>query len=138
MFSLTIVFGSNTPVLWTLLFKTEERAKAAYDQCLAIKNTSSASVSGAVAFSNTQTSKPSLQIEDDFSQMACICSEHLNFMLEDMDRSQLGQIEKALHDRRAQVKFEALANADPGLRQQQRQPSMPILQPMGNGFRPVS
>lgn len=127
MHSLTIVFGASTPVLWTMLYQSEERAKAAYDKVLSSK--------GPSAFGTNQL----VTIEDDFSQSACIESATIHgFMIEDMDKSQLGQVEKALHDRRAQVRFEALVNADPGLRQQQRQPSMPILQPMGNGFRPVS
>lgn len=127
MFSLTVVFGDGSPVLWTMLYQSEDRAKAAYDKVLSSK--------GPSAFGTNQL----VTIDDDFSQSACIDSADIRgFMIEDMDRSQIGQIEKALHDRRAQVKFEALVNSDPGLRQQTRQPSMPILQPMGNGFRPVS
>jgi len=127
MFSLTIVFGASSPVLWTMLYQSEERAKAAFDKVMSSK--------GPSAFGANQL----VTIEDDFSQSACIESSTINgFMIEDMDKSQLGQVEKALHERRAQVKFEALVNADPGMRPQQRQPSMPILQPMGNGFRPVS
>lgn len=126
MFSLTIVFGASAPVLWTFLFQDEARATQAYDELLALKH--SGLPGGAMA-----------GVSDDFSQRAVIGVDQIaGFMLEDLDKSQLGQVEKALHDRRAQVKFEALVNAEPGLRQQQRHPSMPILQPMGNGFRPVS
>lgn len=133
MFSLTIVFGAASPVLWTLLYETEDRANAAYEKCLVAKAPQGFAIGGGHVPHTIVT------LEDDYSQRVSIDAENIHgFMIEDMDRSQLGQIAKALHDRRAQVKFEALVNAEPGLRQPQRQPSMPILQPMGNGFRPVS
>jgi len=142
MFSLTIVFGTNAPVLWTLLYQTEERAKSAYEECVVATQPSyQAGASGAVDFSPRAALRHTcfVALKDDFSQVACIDAANIHgFMIEDMDRSQLGQIEKGIHDRRGQMKMEQMCASDPSLRQSSRQPSMPILQPMGNGFRPVS
>jgi hypothetical protein len=123
MHSLTIVFGTSTPVMWTLLFQEEGNAKVAFKAILDAKN----------------IGHDRIELADDFSQKVAIETAAINgFMIEDMDKSQLGQLEKAMHDRRGAVKMEQLVNSDPSLRQTVRQPTMPILQPMGNGFRPVS
>lgn len=96
MFSLTITFGPG-PTAWGLLFKTEESANA--------------------AFSQTAFGPGNIDISDDFGQRATIAREAINgAMLEDMTQSQLGTIERSMHEARTRAKVQGRAMNDPELR----------------------
>lgn len=117
MHSLTICLGLTS---WTLLFKTEERSKSAYE-----------------LFSNPLVEN--LIVTDDFGQ--CInakASSIHGFVLEDMETSQGAAVERGLHQARAQAKAQERAMADPiikeSIRRQQMGPA--VYQPgMPNGSR---
>jgi hypothetical protein len=115
MFLLSIVFGP-TPTAWALLFKTQESAEAAFKQ-MGVHT-------GWIA------------LEDDFGQCASLKSETLHgFMLEDMEKSKLAQIERGLHQLKTQAKAQEVAGADPQLQRAMRQghQGSPILSPGLNG-----
>jgi hypothetical protein len=130
MFSLTIVFGPG-PMVWTLIFKTEETANHA-----AIAARSTLQTRG----KDTNFSPISaVSITDDFGQSVEITPESLHgFMLEDLDQSKFAHIERALHQARTKVTADKLAEADPTIREAQRraQGGMPMIQPAMQGFGP--
>jgi hypothetical protein len=108
MFSLTIVFGPG-PMVWTLMYKTEEAADAALSAikyALEIRGTD-------VSFSPAKT----ITVDDDFGQHAdiMICDIH-GVMLENLEQSKLAHIERALHQSRTKVKADEMVRADPVLR----------------------
>jgi hypothetical protein len=114
MHSLTICFGP-TATVWTLLFKEEERAKAAH-----------------AAILNVDTN--GITLVDDFGQYVSLRREQVHgVMLENMDLSQQAQIERGLHQARSQAKAQDKAMADPvisqSLRRQQQGPA--VLAPGG-------
>src|SRR5712691_2969021 len=55
MFSLTIVFGSGAPAVWTMLYKSEESARKTFD---AIERATNGDID-------------TISVGDDFSQIAC-------------------------------------------------------------------
>ncbi len=71
MFSLTIVFGSGAPAVWTMLYKSEESARRTFDTIqAAINNDDAASIS------------------DDFSQIACLQATSIQgCMIENLDET---------------------------------------------------
>ena len=115
MFSLTIVFGPG-PMVWTLMFKTEERAREEVENILPNKN---------------------CLLRDDFGQECEIIAGTLHgHMLEDLDQSKLAHIERALHQTRTKLKADELADADPAIRQARRQSQggLGMIQPMPGGM----
>jgi hypothetical protein len=119
MFSLTIVFGPG-PMVWTLMFKTEEAAKSAKGKL-------------------DDEMQEYVWLEDDFGQNCTITAKSISgYMLENMERSKLAHIERALHQARTQAKGAEIADSDPVLAQARRraQGGMPIMQPMPTGFSP--
>lgn len=93
MHSITICFGPQGTI-WNFLFKTEEAAKNAMEKigekCL---------------------------IADDFGQAANIQPTQIHgMMLEDLDLSQAGQIERGLHNARSQAKAQQRAMSDATIR----------------------
>jgi|HubBroStandDraft_3_1064219.scaffolds.fasta_scaffold41976_2 hypothetical protein len=130
MFSLTIVFGPG-PMVWTLMFKTEE---AAEDAALAVR-----SILQARGKDTNFSPISAVSLKDDFGQIAEVTTESLHgFMLENMEQSKLAHIERALHQARTQAKGAEIADSDPVLAQARRraQGGMPIMQPMPTGFSP--
>src|SRR5579863_10384237 len=120
MFSLTIVFGPG-PMVWTLMFKTEDKAQLNV-------STLNQSPLGQVT-----------RFVDDFGQECNIITDELKgWMLDDMEQSKLAHIERALHQARTQAKGAEIADSDPVLAQARRraQGGMPIMQPMPTGFSP--
>lgn len=114
MFSLTIVFGPG-PSVWTLLFKTQERA-----------------IEAQTALFDAKRDGNDFDVGDDFGQTCHLkSSETHGWMLEDMEQSKLAHIERALHQARVHAKGTELAQNDPVLRQaaRQAQGGMPILSP---------
>jgi hypothetical protein len=116
MFSLTIVFGPG-PMVWTLMFKTEERVRE--------------------ELANWAINKTPLI--DDFGQECVINADIMHgYMVENLEQSKLAHIERALHQARTQAKGAEIADSDPVLAQARRraQGGMPIMQPMPAGFSP--
>ncbi len=122
MFSLTIVFGPG-PMVWTLMYKTEESARE-------IKQT---------LRSNTNDDHAMITyIADDFGQECeLVTNEIKGWMLEDLEQSRLAHIERALHQARTQAKGAEIADSDPVLKQARHrsQGGMPMIQPVP-GFGP--
>lgn len=115
MFMLTISFGPG-PMVWTLMFKTEDKARYC-ETLLATPNKTS--------------------FTDDFGQSVVINTNEIHgYMIEDLEQSKLAHIERALHQARTQAKGAELAEADVTLRtaRARAQGQMPILQPMPGGF----
>ena len=118
MWCVTVAVG-NIP--WALMFKTEDSAAAASQKL-------------SVCFEQSDSALTILA--DDFGQTLCVGPAALHgWMLEDMDKSKLAHIERALHHARMQQEGQKLAAADAQLRQGQHGPS--IIAPMGmpNGFQ---
>lgn len=118
MHSLTICFGPAGTV-WTLLFKSQESFDAA---------------------SAKSMKHPGIEthyvMEDDFGQIITVRHEHLiASLLEDMDLSQMAQVERGLHQAKAQAKAQERAMADPvilqSLRRQQQGPA--VMSPVPGG-----
>lgn len=108
MFCLTVAVG-NIP--WALMFKTEESANVAF-----------------IALDTFTTD--AVRVTDDFGQTLVVRDSALQgMMLEDMDKSKLAHIERALHHARMQQEGQKLAAADAQLRAGQHGPS--IIAPMG-------
>ena len=116
MWCITVAVG-NIP--WALAYKTEEAAQAA-DTTLTD------------GFTNGQIT---IKMCDDFGQKITVCGNSVSgWNLEDMEKSKLAHIERALHHARMQQEGQKLAQADATLRQGQHGPA--IISPMGmpNGF----
>jgi hypothetical protein len=126
MFSLTIVFGPG-PMVWTLMFKTEEKLKFVLEE-LAFRSTD-----------GHAGHKEAFCVTDDFGQNCAIRDAQVHgFMSENLEQSKLAHIERALHQARTQAKGAEIADSDPVLAQARRraQGGMPIMQPMPTGFSP--
>lgn len=126
MFSMTILFG-NPALPWTLLFKTEETANAAWASYRATK---------ANSFEGDE-----LHITDDFGQTASIKRASIHGALfENMDESKLAHVERGLHNLRTQIAADKAGMADPAIMahmrtKQMQSPAMLGLGPNG-AFRP--
>jgi hypothetical protein len=126
MFSLTIVFGPG-PMVWTLMFKTEEKLKFVLEE-LAFRSTD-----------GHAGHKEAFCVTDDFGHNCAIRDAQVHgFMSENLEQSKLAHIERALHQARTQAKGAEIADSDPVLAQARRraQGGMPIMQPMPTGFSP--
>lgn len=117
MFSLTISFGPAS-LAWTLMFNDEESARAAH---LAV----------------TVPEGEYFSIRDDFGQTADLkrASVH-GVMLEDMEKSKLAHIERALHQARLQAKAQEMAENDSQLRAARARSGPAIIDPMGRQVSP--
>jgi hypothetical protein len=116
MFSLTIVFGPG-PMVWTLMFKTEEKAREELAKIVDL---------------------PTISYADDFGQECLITRGSIHgMMIEDLEQSRLAHIERALHQARTQAKGAEIADNDPVLKQARHraQGGMPMIQPVP-GFGP--
>src|SRR5437879_2532407 len=111
MHSLTICFGP-TGTVWNLLFKEEAKAKEAY---------------AAIGKSD---------VTDDFGQTIGTSLNAIHgILLEDLDVSQVAQVERGLHQARGQAKAQTRAMEDPiikeSLRRQQMGPA--VMSPVPGG-----
>ena len=98
MYSLSISFGP-AGTIWGLLYKTKEAAEGAYMI--------------ATHFGDGE----GFSLIDDFGQRfaAPRCDIH-GVMLEDLTESQIGMIERSLHNKRGEVKANQRAAADPAIK----------------------
>lgn len=114
MYSLTIALAQS-PVTWTLLFKTKETAFEAWGK---------------------RIGSETLDLEDDFGQSACL-QRHLigGMLLENLDESKLAHVARTLHVEHVKIAANKAAAADPALNARLVTPGGPaIFQPgMGNG-----
>lgn len=120
MHSLTICFGP-TGTVWTLLYKTEEKAGECY---------------GAYTDAKLNKAYGPLIGSDDFGQAFSLDIDQIHGMLlEDMDLSQMAQVERGLHQARSQAKAQTRAMQDPvikeSLRAQQMGPA--VMSPVPGG-----
>ena len=112
MFSLTIALRGN-PISWTLLYHKEETARAAFKL-----------ISAGQFF----------EVGDDFGQEIFLpTNSHCAVLLEDLDKSALAHIERALHAARTNSKGQARMQQDPMLRASTLTRGPDVLQPMRNG-----
>ena len=120
--SLSVVFGSMS---WRLLYSKEENATRDYS-----------ALTSAILKDKTQqfTAHVSIELVDDFGQKICINTNSLHgCMLEDLDKTKLGNVEFALHGARANADAQKRAESDPALRAARNPSHMPLISPMGNG-----
>jgi len=114
MYSLTICFGPQGTI-WNLLFKTKEKAHEAHKMLLA-------------------PDMPILSFEDDFGQRITLTAGQIHgLLLEDLDMSQLGQIERGLHNARSQAKAQQRAMGDPIIKQSAMMQGPAVHSPFPNG-----
>ncbi len=124
MFCITLALTDH-PVVWTLLYKTETDAKAAWENYRANPMTH-------------HSPETVVQLTDDFGQTAVVDRARVaGAMFEDLDKSMLAHIERGLHNARTQAKAQQLAMNDPILKtaaMTQGAPGGPaIFSPLGNG-----
>ena len=114
MWCVTVAVG-NIP--WALMFKTKEGAERTFHDL-------------------TNNSLMDYRADDDYGQTLIVKPHALSgVMCEDMDKSKLAHIERALHHARMQHEGQKLAQADATLRMGNAGPA--ILQPgFGNGGFP--
>lgn len=117
MFSLSICLGSAT---WRLLYKTEEKANEHYAMARAPLKT------------HEFNPEEHFQLIDDFGQQACFRrSAIVGTMLENLDKSRIGNVEFGMHNAKTQLALQTRMQADPSMRRT-AQPG--IVTPMGNGM----
>jgi hypothetical protein len=101
MFAISVIVG---PVCFPLMFKKEESAREAqksldYDPRFA------------------EASLHWITIKDDFGhEFSCDRKQLGGYIFEDMDRTKLAHVERALHQQRTQNLAQKTAQSDPGLR----------------------
>ena len=132
MFSITISFGPG-PVLWRLLFQTEEKAVTAMEQISSLEQNRSLHEHGAA-----MGYRKAILLTDDFGQQALIERDQVHgVMFEDMTKSQLGNCEYTLHQARGQAKAQDMAGNDAMLRAHRSKQGPSVITPMGgNGMGP--
>lgn len=114
MHSLTICFGPSNTV-WNLLYKEGEKAALVYNDWL--------TQGGAV-----------IAATDDFGQTIAFTREQVHGMLlEDLEQSQMAQVERGLHNARTQAKAQTRALADPSLAASMRAQGPAVHSPFPNG-----
>jgi len=99
MHSLTIVFGQNHSVVWTMMFSDAERAEKARGDFM------------------DSTSIYPVDITDDFGQRVNLLTKDvIAVMLEDLSLSKLAHVERAIHHAHIQSDAQQRAESDPKLR----------------------
>lgn len=97
MYCVNIAVGSSC---WRLLFRNEEKAKAALE-----------------SFTPRVLAPQTLHVEDDFGQICNVVSTSINaVMFEDLEKAKLANVELFLHQQRVQAMATKAAQADPGLK----------------------
>lgn len=115
MFCVNVALGNTC---WRLLFKTEEKAKAAFDNLKPLPM-------------NTGT----VVVEDDFGQVCSATSGSVHgLMFEDLEKAKMANVELQLYQQRVQSMVTKAIQSDPGLRGGLAMGGPPVLTPMGNGF----
>lgn len=113
MFGVTVFIGNG---MWGLLYQTEEKAQAAFDQL------SSPTGSGTL-------------IDDFGHQMRVNVNSLHGAVLEDLNKSKLAHCERALHQQRTQVKAAQMSEADPVIKAARAMTGPAIINPMGSNGR---
>jgi hypothetical protein len=117
MHLLSIVFGP-TPTAWAMLFQKPELADKAFFDLESAK----------------RERKETVSVFDEYGQRAVFETVDIHgFMLEDLEKSKVAQIERGLHQARTQARAQQQALADPILSNAARMQGAPVLSPMGNG-----
>lgn len=112
MHSLTVSLGS---VAWRLLFKTEEKAAAAYAQVF-----------------TPDAFGPCLALEDDYGQRLSVARASIHgCMLEDLDKAKIANVELQLYNAHVQNMANKAIQADRGLQASRVMHSPSIHQPGG-------
>ena len=118
MYSLTIVFGQNHSVVWTLMFRDQVNAEKAAEEL---------SPSDIDALIN---------ITDDFGQSVKIKNDQVvALMVEDMTKSKLAHIERALNHAHMQADMQRAAESDPKLRIARNMQGPSMISPIGPNGR---
>ena len=111
MFCVNVALGN---LCWRFLYKDEDTAKGVFE---------------AMQHPNHDTGT---FVTDDFGQTATLKAGSITaFMLEDMDKSKLANVELFLHQQRVQAMAQKAAQADPGLRANSLMNGPAMLSPMG-------
>jgi len=114
MFCVNIAVGNSC---WRLLFRDEEKAKAAFEN-LTPRNLAALTV----------------HVEDDFGQVCNAITTSINaVMFEDLDKAKMANVELFLHQQRVQAMATKAAQSDPGLRANVMMNGPAMLSPLG-GF----
>lgn len=112
MFSLTLCFGPQGTI-WNFLFKTAESLDKARNSPV---------IDGQLVFC------------DDFGQSVNVKQSEIHgVMVEDLEQSQMGQVERGLHNARTQAKAQTRALADPSLAAAIRAQGPAVHSPFPNG-----
>jgi hypothetical protein len=112
MFLISIAMGRSQPVIWTLMFKTQEKAQQ--------------------VFSLIQDNMGSFSFEDDYGQnIYAEKASVISMMLENAEMSKLAHIERGLHEQRIRAAIVSRMQADPTMRNMGQGPAM--LTPMMGG-----
>lgn len=121
MHSLTIAFGP-TGAMWAFLFRTKEAADVAHTAVRTAQGCHGENIT----------------VEDEFGQTATFASHAVHgSVLEDLERTKMAHVERALHQARLQAKAQQMAQGDATLKAAQMMSGPAMLSPGGNGFRPM-
>ncbi len=97
MHSLSVIVG---PAIWTLMFRTEEKAGASYH-----------------FLTNDADSSTRVNVSDDFGQTVSLRRDSIHgLLLEDLDVSKEAVIERMIHNAKVQAEAQAKASRDSSLR----------------------
>ncbi len=128
MYSLTIVFGQNHSVVWTLMFRDEEKAKDAERSAFARYKSALGGIS--------ENNLPLIDITDDFGQHVILHQKDIiAVMLEDMSKSKLAHIERALNHAHMQADMQRTVESDPKLRISRNMQGPSMISPIGPNGR---
>lgn len=123
MHSLTIVFGQNHSVVWTLMFREEEKANEARLECMR-------------SHRDDAGDPVMLSLIDDFGQRVDMRQEEIiAVMLEDMTKSRLAHIERSLNHAHMQADLQRAAESDPKLRIARNMQGPSMISPIGPNGR---
>jgi hypothetical protein len=83
---------------------------------------------------SARLAKTNVAFTDDFSQQASIDGSAIaGALIEDMEKSKMAHIERALHQARTNARTQVAARSDPVLKNIATMQGPPMLQPMPNG-----
>lgn len=112
MHAITVIVGQ---IGWSLMFKEESKAQDAAAKLAA-------------------RTEPFTVIEDDFGQKLDARTNLIaGYMIEDMEKSKLAHVERALHQQRTQNLAQKTAEADPSLKLSRMMNGPAMISPMGPG-----
>lgn len=118
MFCITLALKDN-PVVWTLMYKTEETASSIWH-----------------SYNIVDDPNLAVLLADDFGQIASIQKSRVaGAMFEDLDKSALAYVERILHNTRIKARADKMAASDTELRQSSLARGPALFDPTGmNGM----